>query len=98
MVRAREMRIYASFAVLLAMAESAFAQETHQVDEMTLNAEDGESIHKKPGYSPYGGRNYPTKVLWGDAHLHTYDAKRFGIEMPEDAPMIVHAMTRRKSI
>jgi len=25
----------------------------------------------KPQYSPYAGRNYPTRVLWGDTHLHT---------------------------
>ena len=22
-------------------------------------------------YSPYAGRNYPTRVLWGDTHLHS---------------------------
>ena len=25
----------------------------------------------KPVYSPYAGRNFPTRVLWGDTHLHT---------------------------
>jgi hypothetical protein len=25
----------------------------------------------KPQYSPYAGRNFPTRVLWGDTHLHT---------------------------
>jgi hypothetical protein len=25
----------------------------------------------KPHFSPYAGRNYPTRVLWGDTHLHT---------------------------
>jgi hypothetical protein len=32
-------------------------------------------------YSPYAGRNYPTRVLWGDTHLHTMlsmDAGAFG--------------------
>jgi hypothetical protein len=24
-----------------------------------------------PPYSPYAGSNYPTKVLFGDTHLHT---------------------------
>lgn len=24
-----------------------------------------------PQYSPYAGRSYPTRVLWGDTHLHT---------------------------
>lgn len=26
---------------------------------------------EQPTFSPYAGRNYPTKVLWGDTHLHT---------------------------
>ena len=26
---------------------------------------------KKPGYSPYAGRNFPTRPLFGDTHLHT---------------------------
>jgi hypothetical protein len=25
----------------------------------------------KANYSPYAGRNFPTRVLWGDTHLHT---------------------------
>ncbi len=25
----------------------------------------------KPGYSPYATRSYPTRVYWGDQHLHT---------------------------
>ena len=25
----------------------------------------------KVQYSPYAGRSYPTRVLWGDTHLHT---------------------------
>jgi Protein of unknown function (DUF3604) len=24
-----------------------------------------------PNFSPYAGRNFPTRVLWGDTHLHT---------------------------
>ncbi len=26
---------------------------------------------KKPGYSPYAGRNFPTQIYWGETHLHT---------------------------
>ena len=35
----------------------------------------------KKSYSPYAGRNFPTKVYWGDTHLHTsysFDAGAFG--------------------
>ena len=40
-------------------------------------------------YSPYAGRNFPTRVFWGDTHLHTgmsMDAGAFGARLtPEDA-------------
>ncbi len=44
---------------------------------------------KTPGFSPYAGRNYPTRVYWGDSHLHTamsLDARTAGNTLtPEDA-------------
>jgi Protein of unknown function (DUF3604) len=40
-------------------------------------------------YSPYAGRNFPTRVFWGDTHVHTaysMDAGSFGARLtPEDA-------------
>jgi hypothetical protein len=46
-------------------------------------------LMKKPGYSTYAGRNYPTRVFWGDTHLHTsvsLDAAAVGAKLgPEDA-------------
>ena len=46
-------------------------------------------FYKKPGYSPYAGRNYPTRVFWGDQHVHTgwsADAGMSGATLtPEDA-------------
>ncbi len=40
-------------------------------------------------YSPYAGRDFPTRPLWGDTHLHTglsMDAGAFGARlMPDDA-------------
>ena len=45
--------------------------------------------HKAPGYSPYAGRSYPTRVFWGDQHVHTgwsADAGMSGATLtPEDA-------------
>jgi hypothetical protein len=32
---------------------------------------DPSKFYKEPGYSPYAGRNYPTRPLWGDLHLHS---------------------------
>ena len=43
----------------------------------------------KPPYSPYAGRNFPTRPLFGDTHLHTgysMDAGAFGAKLgPRDA-------------
>jgi hypothetical protein len=43
----------------------------------------------KPHYSPYAGRNYPTRPFFGDTHLHTsysMDAGAFGARLgPRDA-------------
>ena len=55
----------------------------------SVSQEDVKRVFKTPGYSPYAGRNFPTKVLWGDTHLHTglfLDARAFGVILgPEDA-------------
>jgi len=58
-----------------------------------LAAPDKETAEKahpqKPPYSPYAGRNFPTRPLFGDTHLHTafsMDAGAFGARLgPEDA-------------
>jgi hypothetical protein len=54
-----------------------------------ISKDDVKGVFKAPGYSPYAGRNYPTKVLWGDTHLHTnlsLDARAFGVILgPEEA-------------
>ena len=86
------------FITVLAMAtgiaaSTAFAPMANAaeatVGEMTLDQKEGAEVFKKPGYSPYAGRNFPTKVLWGDTHLHTnlsLDARAFGVMLsPEDA-------------
>ena len=40
-------------------------------DAGTITAEKIERFFNQPGYSPYAGRNYPTRPLWGEQHLHT---------------------------
>jgi hypothetical protein len=48
-----------------------------------------EAFGKAPSYSPYAGRNFPTRVYWGDTHIHTrlsLDARGFGVTLGvEDA-------------
>ena len=63
----------------------AKAQDAGMQDKATL-----EKVHpSKPGYSPYAGRNFPTRPLFGDSHLHTglsFDAGIFGCRLgPSDA-------------
>ncbi len=54
-----------------------------------LYRDEAAPLFKVPGYSPYAGRNFPTRVLWGDTHLHTansLDAAAFGNTLgPEEA-------------
>jgi hypothetical protein len=71
------------------LAFSVFAQQPPATDAGTLDKETGAKLFKKPGFSPYAGRNYPTRVFWGDTHLHTsmsLDARAFGNTLgPEEA-------------
>ena len=56
---------------------------------LTPTAEDAAAMTKKPSYSPYAGRGFPTQVYWGDSHVHTdnsLDARGFGVTIgPEGA-------------
>ena len=56
---------------LCSFAVSAIAQESVSTDSGVIYAKKVAPFFKKPGYSPYAGRNYPTRVFWGDQHLHT---------------------------
>ncbi len=57
--------------------------------EGTPTAQDEHAFKPQKTYSPYAGRNYPTRVYWGDTHLHTgasMDAGAFGARLgPEEA-------------
>ena len=47
------------------------------------------ALGAEPSYSPYADATYPTRVFWGDTHLHTtnsLDARAFGVTLDvEDA-------------
>jgi hypothetical protein len=55
----------------------------------TPDLKDAAKLYKKPGFSPYAGRSYPSRVFWGDTHLHTsmsLDARAGGNTLgPEEA-------------
>jgi hypothetical protein len=73
------------------MASSSNAQEAAQggqVGEMTISVDD----MREPApadFSPYAGRDFPTRPLWGDTDIHTsnsLDARGFGVILsPDDA-------------
>jgi hypothetical protein len=79
------------FAVMFLLGLITFSVPA-SADDVSTIAQDMEAVKKaikKPGYSPYAGRNFPTQVYWGDTHLHTnlsLDARAFGVTLgPEEA-------------
>lgn len=68
----------------LGLPSVLFAQDTGTLDQSSA-----ERLAQKPGYSPYAGRNFPTRPFFGDTHLHTafsMDAGAFGARLaPKDA-------------
>jgi hypothetical protein len=81
----------AAMLILVTMGSASAQDESTPVgtDIGTLYRDEVAPLYKAPGYSPYAGRNYPTRVLWGDTHLHTansLDAAAFGNTLgPEEA-------------
>ena len=57
----------AAGAMLFAMPTYASAQ----VQDVLPSREDVANQFISDNFSPYADRNFPTKVLWGDTHLHT---------------------------
>jgi hypothetical protein len=67
------------------LALPALAHDAGQAEQAGLD-----KVHpSKPSYSPYAGRNFPTRPFFGDTHLHTsysMDAGAFGAKLgPRDA-------------
>jgi hypothetical protein len=73
---------------VIAIVTGVQAQEQDPVG-LTPTEEDAAGMAKKPSYSPYAGRGFPTQVYWGDTHVHTdnsLDARGFGVTLgPEEA-------------
>jgi hypothetical protein len=73
--------------VAFVLAYPAYAGDTVGLPAPGATAEGAFPSQKH--YSPYAGRNFPTRVFFGDTHLHTgmsMDAGAFGARLgPEDA-------------
>jgi len=77
-------------AIALCGAPAAFAQSDAGLGTSQLTKEKADKVFPdKAPYSPYAGRSYPTRPLFGDTHLHTsfsMDAGAFGARLdPNDA-------------
>ena len=82
-------------ALVVTLSLPAFAQGLDVTEKM--DKQSAERFLKKPGYSPYAGRSYPTRPLFGDTHLHTslsFDAGAFGTGFPRRRPIDLHAARR----
>lgn len=70
--------------LFLSLCAHSVAQEPMPSEESLENA-----FPSQASYSPYAGRSFPTRVYWGETHLHTgmsLDAGTFGARlMPDDA-------------
>jgi hypothetical protein len=86
-----------SITFLIILMVAGLTLTAHAADEAAtdpcLGTADHDKLDKvfpsKPNYSPYAGRNFPTRPYFGDTHLHTgfsFDAGAFGARLtPRDA-------------
>jgi hypothetical protein len=82
-----------TLAVLLFFVLPATAQDTGGADKETLS-----QAYTGKAYSPYAGRSFPERPLWGDSHLHTslsMDAGLFGNRL---APSEAYRLARGEEV
>ncbi len=81
--------IRTAISILGALACTHGANAQQVTPSQAYRPADTARFYKAPGYSPYAGRHYPTRPLFGDEHVHTGwsgDAGMSGTTLgPEDA-------------
>ncbi|MFZ7126649.1 MAG: DUF3604 domain-containing protein [Desulfobacterales bacterium] len=84
----RRIAIGLSLVIMAALAASAAEQRVGVSNTLTRETA-AKAFPQKPSYSPYAGRQFPTRPYFGDTHLHTgfsMDAGAFGARLtPNDA-------------
>lgn len=55
----------------LFLSSAGQAQDSVTTDGGTITPSEVGRFFNQPGYSPYAGRNFPGRPLWGEIHLHT---------------------------
>ena len=86
---ARRVAMAILIAAPLTLTGGVFAMEPPPPAETLKDAfpAKGAPLRKAPSYSPYPGWNFPTRVYWGDTHVHTnasMDAGAFGCRLGLD--------------
>jgi len=83
-MKKRPINLAGCVVAFLLPAMPVIAQDSGTPDHETLG-----KVHQERPYSPYAGGAVPTRVFWGETHLHTsfsMDAGAFGARLaPEDA-------------
>jgi hypothetical protein len=86
--RTADAAIGLALGAFLALPFVAVGQEASDAGKLTKEVATA-AFPAKPPYSPYAGRNYPTRPYFGDTHLHTsysFDAGTFGARLgPREA-------------
>jgi hypothetical protein len=76
-MNSRLLNLFRTSFVLFLLPGLAFAQHDAGIPQM----EDVESLYPGKAYSPWAERSFPSRVYWGETHLHTglsLDAGLFG--------------------
>lgn len=79
--------------VSIGLAVPASAHDLGETDKEAVA-----KAFKKPGYSPYAGRNFPTRPFFGDTHLHTAISLDAGAVGAKIGPEVAYRFARGEEV